>query len=50
VPNDFPGRVNGSITDKLRQLADLKASGVLTEKEFTEAKAVVLNTGPVVLD
>jgi hypothetical protein len=33
------------IVDSLRQLAELKASGALSEKEYTTAKARVLDGG-----
>ncbi|MFM8349993.1 MAG: SHOCT domain-containing protein, partial [Actinomycetales bacterium] len=36
---------SSSIADELRKLADLKDQGILTDEEFTQAKARILNQG-----
>src|SRR5262245_48443688 len=35
-----------NITDELRKLQELHRSGALTDEEFAQAKATVLNTAP----
>ena len=37
-----PAAVQGTITDELRKLADLKQQGLLTDEEFSTAKAKLL--------
>jgi hypothetical protein len=46
TPVAAPASHHGSdIVDSLRQLAELKSSGALSEKEYTTAKARVLDGG-----
>jgi hypothetical protein len=42
APSPLPQTANVDIVESLQHLADLKASGALTEKEYATAKARVL--------
>ena len=44
APRPEPGGMSETLIEQLKQLADLKAQGVLTEDEFQQQKRKVLQT------
>jgi hypothetical protein len=45
APAAAPAAATSDVTAKLKELADLKAAGILTDEEFAAAKAKVLSGG-----
>jgi hypothetical protein len=43
--DEEPGAISGSAIDELKELAELKEAGVLTEDEFQEQKERILQSG-----
>ena len=44
-PNDSPAAIGTEAIEKLKQLAEMRQAGILTEEEFAQQKALVLGEG-----